>query len=281
MEQARALGRAAGAKLSTAALDAHPNSADSVLVRLRVGRMDRRAPALVLVSRIVLFAVFQVVVAAVLAAAGRPDPWARSAAWWPITATAANLVTIALLDRVARHEGLTLADLYNLGLQRRSDLPQLIGVLAGAIVLGIVPGVILGALFFGDAARAAATFVGPLPFAVALVGLVAFPVTAAFAELPAYFGYVMPRLEAMWQGRWRALLVSALFLALQQLTLPLVWDAPFLVWRALVFLPLALFLGVIIRGRPGFLPYLMATQAIVQFVAASQVVQVSLATFAR
>ena len=55
----------------------------------------------------------------------------------------------------------------------------------------------------------------------------------------------------------------------------------FLVWRGLVFLPLAAYLGVVIRERPAFLPYLMATQAIVQFVAASEVAQVSLATFAR
>ena len=281
MEQERALRRAAAARLGNAASGDHPNSADAVLVRLRVGRMDRRAPQLLLVSRIVLFVFFQIVVAATLAATGRPDPWGRSAAWWPITATAANLATIALLDRVARDEGLTLADLYNLGLQRRTDLFALIGVLAGAIALGIVPGLVFGALLFGDAARAAALFIGPLPFAVALIGLVAFPVTAAFAELPTYFGYAMPRLEAMWQTRWRAVVVCALFLAMQQLTLPLIWDVRFLVWRGLVFLPLAAYLGVVIRERPAFLPYLMATQAIVQFVAASQVVQVSLAPFTR
>ena len=251
MDHARRLGRAAATKPTSAAPDERPNSADAVLVRLRVGRMDRRAPIVMLVSRIALFALFQVAVAAVLAATGRPDAWARSAAWWPISATAANLVTIALLDRFARDEGLMLADLYNLGLQRRSDLVPLIGVVAGAIALGIVPGLVFAALLLGDATRAAAPFIGPLPFAVALVGLVAFPVTAAFAELPTYFGYVMPRLEALWQTRWRAVLVSALFL------------------------------GVVIRERPGFLPYLMAAQAIVQFVAASQVVQVSLATFAR
>jgi hypothetical protein len=36
---------------------------------------------------------------------------------------------------------------------------------------------------------------------------------------------------------------------------PLLWDARFLTWRGLMFIPFALVTGLILRWRPALLPY--------------------------
>ena len=41
------------------------------------------------------------------------------------------------------------------------------------------------------------------------------------------------------------------------MTLPLILDGRFILWRALMFLPFALFLGLALKIRPSLLPYLV------------------------
>ncbi|MGZ8474657.1 MAG: hypothetical protein ACXWWQ_00335, partial [Candidatus Limnocylindria bacterium] len=76
------------------------------------------------------------------------------------------------------------------------------------------------------------------------------------------FGYVMPRLEAAYGWRWRAWLVAALVLSAQHVVLPLLFDWRFLAWRAVMFLPFALWIGFVIRRRPTALPYLVIGHAV-------------------
>ena len=47
----------------------------------------------------------------------------------------------------------------------------------------------------------------PLPNFINYILLIAFPVTIAFAELPTYFGYLMPRLEKSLGKKWLAMLL--------------------------------------------------------------------------
>jgi hypothetical protein len=108
----------------------------------------------------------------------------------------------------------------------------------------------------------------PIPQWAALIGLIAFPLTIMFAELPTYFGYGMPRVEAQTGKRWLAVLAPALFLAAQHATLPLLFDARFLLWRLLMFLPLALYMGILLRWRLHLLPYMMVLHGLLDFQAA-------------
>jgi membrane protease YdiL (CAAX protease family) len=85
--------------------------------------------------------------------------------------------------------------------------------------------------------------------------------TVALTELPTYFAYCMPRLEAQ-TGRWSAVLLSSFFLAAQHCTLPLIWDGRFFVWRLLMFIPFALFVGLLLRWRPQLLPYLVVVHGL-------------------
>jgi hypothetical protein len=89
-----------------------------------------------------------------------------------------------------------------------------------------------------------------------------FPLTIAFAELPTYFGYCVPRLEAQLRNGWVAWFVASFFLAAQHMFLPLILDGGFLLWRLGMFIPFAFFTGLIIKIRPKLLPYFMVIHAL-------------------
>jgi membrane protease YdiL (CAAX protease family) len=86
--------------------------------------------------------------------------------------------------------------------------------------------------------------------------MVAFPITNGLAELPTYFGYVQPRLVPQ-IGRVAAVLITGLMLACQHATLPLLFDARFIAWRLIMFVPFGLLVAVMLRWRPQLLPYMV------------------------
>jgi hypothetical protein len=96
----------------------------------------------------------------------------------------------------------------------------------------------------------------------ALVLSFLFPLTIGFAELPTYFGYVMPRLASQLKNGWLAWLIASLALAAQHMFLPLILDGGFILWRLLMYLPFALFGGLLIKLRPTLLPYSMIVHAL-------------------
>lgn len=245
----------------------HPNTVPSIERRQRsVGN----TPLWILPARLLLFAGFQGLLALLFATTGDREPIVSAAAWWPIGAVVANGVNIALLAYVAGREGVRLRDLYNL---RRSSwrriLVPFVVVLALTLPVGYLPNLGLGVLLFGDPSQPVDMFLEPLPRWAAVAGVILFPITIAFAELPTYFGYVMPRLEARWQRPVLALAAPAIFLALQHAALPFLPDWRFVAWRALMFLPFAFLVAIAIRWRPGMLPYLMAAHALIDLVAAA------------
>jgi hypothetical protein len=186
-----------------------------------------------------------------------------SAAWWPITAILANLVCIWLLISLYRQEGSSYRALF--GIQRqtlRQDLPIMLGLLLLFGPVTILPNILLGNWLFGAQQIALDMFIQPLPVWAFVTAVLLFPVTMAMAELPTYFGYSMPRIEAQTGRRWLAVLLPSLFLAVQHCTLPLIIDGRFIVWRLLMFFPFALLVGLILRWRPQLLPYLVVVHGL-------------------
>jgi hypothetical protein len=51
---------------------------------------------------------------------------------------------------------------------------------------------------------------------------------------------------------------ASLFLSLQHITAPLVFDMRFILWRGLMYLPFAIYVGILIRWRPRLLPFICA-----------------------
>jgi hypothetical protein len=119
----------------------------------------------------------------------------------------------------------------------------------------------LAAAIFGDAMIATNMLFLPLPTWAFVLSFL-FPLTIAFAELPTYFGYCMPRLEAQLKNGWLAWLLASLFLAAQHMFLPLILNGGYLLWRFGMFLPFALFTGFVIKLRPALLPYFVIVHAL-------------------
>ena len=214
-------------------------------------------------SRLVFFAIFQSLLALLLYLAGSQSPWQTSAFYWPFAALFGNLISIGLLAVLLRQDGSSLGRLFHF--DRTHLRIDLLTVIAVMIVMGpvaMLPMMGLGNWLFGSYETGYELMFQPLPLWAAYLSLL-FPATIAFAELPTYFGFIKPRLEKIVHNRWAALLVAAAFLSLQHITLPLIFDLRFIAWRALMFLPFALSIGLIMNWRPRLLPYLMIGHALI------------------
>jgi len=221
-------------------------------------------PWLMLISRSVLFVLFQVLIALFFAATGTAaaQAWDESARWWTFMTFLANFVSIYLLVRLFNAEGKRFFDLFKFS--RETWKKDLLWFLLGSIIampIVALPREPLAAAIFGDSMIATNMLFRPLPTWAFVLSFL-FPLTIAFAELPTYFGYVMPRLEAQLKNGWAAWLVSSLFLAAQHMFLPLILNGGYLLWRFGMFLPFALFIGLMVKLRPSLLPYAVIVHAL-------------------
>jgi hypothetical protein len=214
-------------------------------------------PWLLLPMRLIMFALFQGLIA-LIASGSFSESWATSIVWWPIGIVLANLVTIIVLHKLFAAEGISYFNLFRIERsQFRSDWLPLLGILLIMAILAVVPNILLGQILFENPETVADVFIKKLPFGVASTLLFAFPITIALAEAPIYFGYIMPRLERSTKKAWLAIALTAFFVAAQHMTMPLLFDWDFIIWRLLMFIPFALFLAIVIRWRPRLLPYIV------------------------
>jgi hypothetical protein len=214
----------------------------------------------VLVSRMLLFLLFQAMIALIL------KSWSRSEGYWLLTATLTNLVSIALLWILFRRDRMSYIGLFHF---RRATLKKdvliFLGVtlLCGPVVFG--PNYLLSNWLWNDPdVPYEMMFRAPEKWLTVILALT-FPVTIVFAELATYFGYIMPRLRAYFKSGLPALLLPVFFLSLQHMTLPFIPDLTFILYRAVVFLPFALLIGIGIYRRPSLFPYFAILHGIMDF----------------
>ena len=218
-------------------------------------------PWLMLISRSVLFMLFQALIALILFTMGTTSAWDESARWWTLVVSLANIVSIYLLVRLYKAEGKRFFDIFKFSRATwKKDL--LWFILASIIAMPIVaaPREPLAAAIFGDAMIATNMMFRPIPTWAFVLSFL-FPLTIAFAELPTYFGYAMPRLSKQING-WLAWLIASFFLAAQHMFLPLILDGGYFLWRFGMFLPFAFFTGFVIKLRPALLPYFVIVHAL-------------------
>jgi membrane protease YdiL (CAAX protease family) len=215
--------------------------------------------------RLILFAAFQGLFALGYALAGADSAWSRSAAWWPAVVTLGNLVTLAVMVACFRREGLRFWDLFRIDRAHlKGDLLVLLVALLITGPVAMLPNTWLATALFGDSLTPMRQFIVPLPPVGVLAAVVTFPLTQGLAELPFYFGFVMPRLGRKVQP-WAAYALAALFLGLQHLAVPLRFEPAFLLWRGLMFLPFAFLIGLFLQWRPRLLPYFAVVHVLIDF----------------
>lgn len=214
-------------------------------------------PWLMLFGRTGLFLAVQALFTLVFFLIGSNTPIDQGAGTWPFVVTITNLVMLAILVRLYRGEGKNYWQIFRI--QRghiKSDLAALVGLLVVGGPLGYLPNVILATWLFGDSQQVLALFLRPLPTWAVIASIIAFPITQGLVEIPNYFSYVMPRLQAQGLRRWQAVAIPALMLGLQHLAVPFVFDIRFIIWRASMYIPFAFLVGILLSWRPRLLPYI-------------------------
>ena len=219
-------------------------------------------PWLMLFSRSGLFLLFQAMIALVLAFTGIKFAWDGSSRYWMLQATLANVVSLFLLLRLFNSEGKRFWDIFHFSRDTwKIDLLWFIGFSIIGLPIAALPREPLANLIFGDAMVATNMLFRPIPsWAFGLSFL--FPLTIWFSELPTYFGYCMPRIEAQLKNGWAAWFISSIFLAAQHIFLPLIFNGSYLLWRSGMFLPFALVTGLALKLRPSLMPYLVIAHAL-------------------
>lgn len=208
-------------------------------------------------ARLVLFALGQAVITTALA-----KPWDEAVPWWPVGIVVVNLLTIAFLIWLLGREEASYRAMITPGFARlQGEALSVLGLLALFVAIAMVPYFILTGLFFETEQQAVEMMYGKLPLPVSLALLLLFPVTIALAELPLYFGYLRPRIEKVSGSAMVAVGATAFFAAIQHMTMPLVFDWTFALWRGSMFVPFALFLAITLRTRPHLLGVFMIAHA--------------------
>lgn len=213
--------------------------------------------------RIVLAVTFQALFAVGYLVAGSDSPWQSASELWLASFALAEFCNLWLLARLARAEGIRLVDLYNpRRASRTSDLKWTGLAVVIAAPLALFPTALLAQALWSDPNIGQEMLFHPVWVPAAWVMLIVFPVIHALTELPTYYGYVLPRLEALTSRVTMPLVLTASTLSLQHAVLPLLFDTRYLLWRALMFLPLAFWFGWVVQRRPTTLPYLAAAHGL-------------------
>lgn len=217
---------------------------------------QRTSPWLLLFLRPGLFLLVQAALAASFALLGTPAPWERAADAWPLIVALANLLCLGVLLRVLHAEGRRYRDIFRIERSRlKGDLLALLGLTILAAPLTVLPNVLLGQWLFGASDAVLPLFIRPMPLWAVYLAMVFFPVSQGATELATYFGVVKPALDAQGLRPWLAVGLPSLLLGLQHVAVPLLFDARFIIWRALMYLPFAFLIGIAFYRRPGLLPY--------------------------
>lgn len=218
-------------------------------------------PWLMLISRSVLFILFQALIALIIYATGNTNAWDESARYWTFLPTFANVVTLILLINLFKAEGKRFWDILRFTRETwKKDLLWFIGFSIIAMPMVAAPRVPLAQAIFGDAMIADNLLFRPIPTWAFMLSFL-FPLTMWLSELPNYFGYCMPRLCEQVNG-WLAWLISSFFLAAQHMFLPTIFNGGYFLWRFGMFLPFALFTGLALKLRPALLPYFVIVHAL-------------------
>lgn len=214
-------------------------------------RSDLKGLVLLLFSRLFLFAFFQALIAMALIS------WADSEKYWLLTATLANIVSIILLKIQFKNEKIKYLTLFRFSKKQRvKDFIIFLALALISMPMILIPSLLLSQLFWVNTTYYHQVLFQTIPVSINYLLLFALPVTMALAEVPTYFGYIMPRLKNSARLGWSALILPIVFLSIQNCTLPLVFEAKFIIFRSLMYLPFAIVLGISLYKRSSLLPYI-------------------------
>ena len=217
---------------------------------------QKYTPWLLLFGRTILFFLVQALFAFGLVIINDPSPWDASASLWMIAVTISNLVCLAAITALYRSEGKNYWDIFKISRSTiKTDLLSLLLITLIMAPVSMLPNILLGKAIFGSSEATLPYLIRPLPVWIAIAGIILFPITQGATELGTYFFCVMPRISKKEVSSGKnpsisAYLISALMLGIQHIAVPFHFDAKYMLWRGLMFIPFAFLIGWVLRWRP-------------------------------
>jgi hypothetical protein len=225
--------------------------------RLNAGLVPRFWPWIMLPARTLLFALAQLVLFGIYSLLGKPQAWTEAGKAWMVSDAAVNVLVLALLVWLVSKEGIRFRHLTSFDPKRLGkDLLFALAFLIPAVVAGTLGTFGGSLLIYGNPLPPNVFF--KLPVLATLIYVIVFPISNAAVELPTYYGYAYPRLEAMTKRPWLSLGLAIFFLGLQHISLNLVFDAHYLAWRFLSMVPVAILVGLVYRRTRRLFPMQVA-----------------------
>lgn len=155
---------------------------------------------------------------------------------WSIVASIVNIATILLLIFISRKNG-GYKKLINFE-KENSSAKQIITMIFVILFVGVGGMYLAGFICYGIIPYAAPMMITPIPLWLAIINTFVLPISTAFAEDGLYLGCGVNQIK----NKYIAILIPAFFFALQHSFIPTLFDAQYIIYRFLSFLPLTLLL---------------------------------------
>lgn len=207
-----------------------PNSIPELAARIQSGHLTWLSPLLMTFIRLPLILLGHFLFLGYFTAIGQANPWASAVSltnfYFPIVV---DLSCLLLLARFTRREGMKLGNLIRFDRRRlQRDVLMGVGLFLLFLVLfwatSLVGGlVVYGSNLFSETGQSQtnSSFIQP-PLWVLWWSTLVLPLSSGIVEEMAYRGYALPRLVALTQRTWLAVLIMSLGFGMQHLALPLV-----------------------------------------------------------
>lgn len=197
---------------------------------------------IVLLSRTALLVLSYFITAWVLIALDMPAPYDSARAWWPIALLLVNGIVLGSLFFAVNREGVSLASLIGFDQTRlRKDIASSLWIVPVSMILAVGATMGVGAILYNLQAPSGLMSLSSLPAWAIVIALAVHPVINAVVEEMTYNGYVFPRLNGLLRAPGLTITLVTFFFSLQHIAIPFAFDAKFLLWRFLSFIPLLLF----------------------------------------
>ena len=155
---------------------------------------------------------------------------------WSIVASVVNLVTILLLVILTNKNG-GYAKLINYS-KGKTKPKQIVKMIFLVILIGMGGMYFAGFICYGVIPYAAPMMIAPIPLWLAIINVPLLPLSTALAEDGLYLGCGVNQIK----NKYAAVLVPAIFFALQHSFIPALFDLRYIIYRFLSFLPLTIIL---------------------------------------
>ena len=230
---------AAGEISPTAAIPL--NLPPQIRERVASGRISWPGPLLLVSARPLLLVASQAIVALMLFATHRHNPWRAAGDWWNVYGTVVDVSCLIGLRYFTRKEGIRLLDLIGqIRLRHGHDL-----FLGLGFFLAIFP-FFMGGSYLALRVLYSSPHQDPnayllhghaLPIWAIVYSMTLWWVIWSPTEETTYQAYALPRLEALTSRTWVAVLIVGFFWTAQHCALPFVPDWRYLLFRFITFLP--------------------------------------------